>query len=290
MRYDLRALTRRSNPGIRRRSIVIRDIVPPATLASDLYAAAYKPVVELWDSRTDAIIAEYERALGQLSTDSASIPLAALITDSPADLQARLDAATSDLERLFILIDASLRDWTVRVERWQREKWRGAVLAATGVDLQTLIGPEDVRATLEQYLEWNTALVRDVSAQARQRISNAVFTGLTQRKPVREVAAEIRDAVGMARDRSMRIAADQLSKITSSLAEERRREAGISVWKWRWSHKKHGRAEHIARDGKLYADTAAGADEAKDINPPPEDRPGQLPFCGCRGQAVLMLD
>lgn len=277
MRYDLRALTRRANPGIRRHSIVIRDIAPPATLASDLYAGTYKPVVELWASRTDAIIAEYERTLSSLTTDS------------PADLQARLDAATSDLERLFILIDASLRDWAVRTEKWQREKWRGAVLAATGVDIQTLIGPEDVRATLEQYLEWNASLVRDVSAQARQRISNAVFTGLTQRKPVREVAVEIRDAVGMARDRSMRIAADQLSKITSSLADERRREAGISVWKWRWSHKKHGRQLHIARDGKLYADTAAGADEAKDINSPPEDRPGQLPFCGCRPQAVLAL-
>jgi uncharacterized protein with gpF-like domain len=281
VRYDLAALTRRANPGIRRREIVVRDIVPPATLASDLYAAAYKPVVELWASRTDAIIAEYERTLSSLTTDS------------PADLQARLDAATSDLERLFILIDASLRDWTVRVERWQREKWRGAVLAATGVDLQTLIGPEDVRATLEQYLEWNTSLVRDVSAQARQRISNAVFTGLTQRKPVREVAAEIRGAVGMARDRSMRIAADQLSKITSSLAEERRREAGISLWKWRWSHKKHGRAEHIARDGKFYADSEAGAGataNGEEVLPPPEDRPGQLPYCGCRGQAVLVLD
>lgn len=278
MRYDLRALTRRANPGIRRRSIVLRDIVPPATLASDLYAAAYKPVVELWASRADAIIAEYERSLSSLTTDS------------PADLQAQLDAATSDLERLFILLDAALRDWALRTEKWQRDKWRGAVLSATGVDLQTLIGPEDVRATLEQYLEWNTALVRDVSAQARQRISNAVFTGLTQRKPVREVAAEIREAVGMARDRSMRIAADQLSKITSSLADERRREAGISVWKWRWSHKKHGRPEHIARDGKLYADTEAGADEAQGINPPPGDRPGQLPFCGCRAQTVMMLD
>lgn len=278
MRYDLAALTRRANPGIRRREIVIRDIVPPATLASDLYAGTYKPVVEIWASRAEAIIAEYERTLSSLTTDS------------PTDLQARLDAAESDLERLFILIDASLRDWTVSVEKWQREKWRGAILAGTSVDIKTLIGPEDVRATLEQYLEWNTALVRDVSAQTRQRISNAVFTGLTQRKPVREVAAEIRDAVGMARDRSMRIAADQLSKITSSLADERRREAGIDVWKWRWSHKKHGRKIHAARDGKLYADSAAGADGVKDINPPPEDRPGQLPFCGCRGQAVLMLD
>jgi uncharacterized protein with gpF-like domain len=280
VKYNLAAMTRRTrNP--RRSNIIIRDIVPPATLATNLYLAAYKPVVQVWERATQGIVDEYARTLSQMTTDS------------PADLQARLDAATTELERLYIILDAALRDWAVHTELWYRGKWRGAILSATGVDLQTLLGPEDVRQTLDSIIAWNISLVRDVGEQARQRIGNAVFSGLNQRKPAREVAKEIREATGMARDRSQRIASDQLTKLTSALADERRREAGISLWKWRWSHKLHGRKEHIARDGNIYADDAAGAGvtvNGDEVLEPPEDRPGQLPFCGCRGQSVLVLD
>jgi len=266
VKYDLAAMLRRTrNP--RRKQIVFRDIVPPATLATDLYLAAYKPVVEAWSRAAERVIAEYERTLSTL------------VTDSPADLQAALDAAGSDMERLFILLDAALRDWGVHVERWQREKWRGAVLTATGVDINTLIGPEDVRQTLEQIIAWNASLVRDVSAQARTRIGNAVFAGLQNRTPAREVAKQIREAVAMSRRRSINIASDQLSKLTSALASERRREAGLDQWKWRHSGKLHPRETHLARNGKLYDDETA-----------PEDLPGRLPFCGCREQAVINLD
>lgn len=298
MKYDLAALTRRTrNP--RRSAIVIRDIVPPATFATDLYRAFYLPVVQVWERAAPAIVAEYERTLANLTIDAygrgetGSVTMDSSgvwirLTDSPDDLQARLDAAGSELERLFIMLDAALRDWGVRVERWQSEKWRGAVLSATGVDIGTLIGSEDMRETVGTYLRWNAALVRDISAQARQRISNAVFAGLQNRTPVRDVAKQIREATGMARGRSQRVAADQLSKITSALADERRREAGIDVWKWRHSGKLHPRETHLARNGKLYADTPVGAEG--EVREPPEDRPGQLPYCGCRAQAVLVLD
>lgn len=267
MRYSLATLTRRITPGMRRRAIVLRDIVPPATLATDLFRAVYAPIVQTWARHADTIIAEYERSLGQLTTDS------------PSDLQARLAAAETEMERLYILLDAAVQDWAVRSEKWQRGKWRGAVLSATGVDLQTLIGPEDVRATLDQIIAWNTSLIRDVSAQARQRIGNAVFSGLNERRPARDVAKEIREAVAMSRRRSVGIASDQLTKLTSALADERRREAGIDRWKWRSSHKRHFRPEHAARDGKVYSDGDA-----------PTDLPGRLPYCGCRSQAVLELD
>ncbi|RSV15813.1 hypothetical protein CA235_07415 [Sphingomonas sp. ABOLF] len=252
-------------------------------LATDLYQAAYKPVVALWARYAERIAAEYERSLS------------ALTTDAPVDIQALLDEAGSELERLFIILDAALRDWTLRVEAWQRGKWRGAVLSATAVDLQTVIGPEDVRETLESYLTWNTQLVRDVSAQTRQRISNAVFAGLQNRAPAREVAKEIREATGLARDRSLRIASDQLSKLSGALADERRREAGLDVWRWRWSHKKNGRAEHIARDGGLYTDNPALVGKSvggEVIRAAPErgDRPSQKPYCGCRAQSELIFE
>lgn len=266
MRYSLRELVRRTrNP--RRSSIVIRDIIPPATLATDLYRACYRPIIQAWERALPSISAEYERTLSQMTTDA------------PADIDAALNDVSEEVRRLVLSLTPSLRDWALRVERWQRGKWRGAILSATGVDLQTMIGPEDVRQTLEAAINWNVNLIKDVSDQARQRISNSVFSGLNERKPATEVAKEIREVVGMGRNRARRIASDQLTKVTSALASERRREAGIEAWRWRHSGKAHPRLDHQARSGKEYTDATA-----------PSDLPGRLPFCGCREQAVVKFD
>ena len=282
MRYDLTTLARRTrNP--RRKSITIRDIQPPAMLASDLYQAAYAPIVALWTRQAARIAAEYERSLSSLTTDS------------PVDLQALLEEGASEFSRLFALLTSSLQSWSVNVERWHRGKWRGAVLSASGVDIGTLIGPENARETLGQYVEWNTALIKDVSAQAQQRIGTAVFAGLTQRKPAREVAVEVREAVAMTRRRSIGIASDQLSKLTSALADERRREAGLDVWEWKHSGKKHPRVSHQHRNGHYYSEAKARVGTVVDgktveAEPDASDLPGRPPWCGCRSLSVLIFD
>lgn len=265
-RFNLAQMARRQR-NIRRSSIALRDIAPPATLATDLFRGSYLPVITAWTDALPRIEAAYARSLSEITQDS------------PADVRAEIDGAAAAIDRLVLLLSPGLRGWVLRVEQWQRGKWRGAVLSATGVDLQTMLGAGDMRAPIETAIEWNTALIRDVSAQAQQRISNAVFDGLRNRTPAREVAKSIREAADMGRARSVRIASDQLIKITSSLAEERRREAGIDTWRWRSSHKLHYRPEHAARDGKEYTDETT-----------PKDRPGQLPYCGCRGQAVITFD
>lgn len=265
-RFDLAQLARRQR-NIRRSSIELRDIVPPAVLATDLYRACYLPVVQAWTAALPRIAAEYERSLGEL------------VQDSPADVRAEIDGAAEQVNRLLLLLTPNLREWALRTETWYRGKWRGAVLSATGVDLGTMLGPEDVRASLETVIEWNTSLIRDVSDQARQRIGSTVFDGLGNRTPAREVAKGIREKVDMSKRRSIAIASDQLNKLTSSLAEERRREAGIDTWMWRHSRKAHPRTDHQARDGKEYTDATA-----------PKDMPSQLPYCGCRSQAVIRFD
>lgn len=274
MKFSLPAMVRRARPGLRRRRIVLRDIRPPAVLATDLYRACYLPVIEAWEQAAEPIMAEYTRSLAQLTTDSA------------LDLTAILDGIETGLQRIVLDLLPELRRWSLRLEGWQRGKWRGALLSATGVDVGTMLGPEDMRETLETAVARNVGLIKDVSAQARGRIADAVFRGLNQRLPARDVAAEIRQAVDMSRRRARNIAAHQLSDVSNRLADERRREAGISKWQWKHSGKLHYRPEHRARDGKVYADTAAGA-SPPDVLPPPEDRPGALPFCGCRSLSVL---
>lgn len=262
MRYDLTAMTRRAkNP--KRASIKIRDIRTPSTFAGDLYRAAYKPVVDMWAGAVEAIVAEYARTL-------------AMTQDSPADIEGKISQAERRFDLLTLTITPAIERWAIRLEAWTRGRWRSAVLSATSVDISTLIGPSDVRQTVEAAINWNVSLVKDVSAEARRRMSAIIFDGLRGNKPAREVAKELRGVVDLGRARSIRISSDQLSKLASTLADERRREAGLDTWIWLHSGKLNGRDDHIARNGKEYTDANA-----------PEDMPGQLPFCGCRSQAVL---
>ena len=277
MRFDLAAMSARRNR--RRRTVTLRDIAPPTTLATTLYREVYLPIIRHWQSALPAINDAYARALPDMVTD-----------ETPGDAQAAIDGAADGASRLYILLRGRLQLWADSVERWQRSRWRGAVLTATSVDLGEMIGASDVRQTVQAAVEWNAGLVRDVSDQIRQRIGNAVFTGLRNRTPARDVAREIRRATGLGRDRSLRIAADQLSKLSSALADERRRQAGLTLWKWRHSGKLHPRPEHVARDGRIYSDEPVPDGYQVDgatVHARPEDLPGELPYCGCRAQGVI---
>jgi hypothetical protein len=278
MRFSLAQLTRRQrNP--RRSAIVIRDIIPTAVQASDLYGI-YRPVIDRWASTIAPLMAEYERTL------------AAVTTDSAADLNNTLDATEGEIQRLLYLLTPRLRDFVLRQERWFRDRWVGAVLSATGVDLSTLIGVEDARETIEAAIARNISLVKDVSRQAQARMSESIFRGLTNRTPAREVAAELREAVAMGRRRSVNIASHQLSAITGSLADERRRQAGLSEWEWVHSRKARPRAAHVARNGNIYTDDPAKVGKTingKVVMALPPTRPSEEPFCGCRAKAILDL-
>lgn len=276
MRFDLSALARRAkNP--RRKSITLRDIAPPSMYATDLYRSSYVPVITLLNTYADRLNSEYARTLSSLQTDSAD------------DLTSILAELSDALSRLYLNLTPSLRDFTVRYERYFRGRWRGAVLAATSVDLQTLLGPEDVQQTLEEAINWNVALVQDVGEQGRGKMASAVFAGLRARSPAADVAKQIRDATGFARDRSQRIAADQLSKLHGSLAEERQRQAGITQVEWRHSLKRHPRAWHAERNGKLFdldTHTEVGGGETV----PKGDWASEPPYCGCRTLARLSFE
>lgn len=266
MRFNLARLLTRAK-AIRRKTITLRPIVIPATHATDLYQSVYAPVLAVWSEALADIEAAYTRTLAEMQTDA------------PADASAAISAAERRIAAAVVTLRLRLERWARRLEAAHRAKWRGAVLAATGIDLDTLIGPNDARLTIEAVIERNVALISSVSDQARARIADAVFRGFRERKAAADVAKELREAVDMGRARARRIAADQTVKLARSLDQERRREAGINTWEWIHSHKLHPRPEHVARNGKVYSD-----------DDPPADMPGELPFCGCTSRAVLDVD
>lgn len=279
MKFPLATYARRA--GLRRREVTFSPIITTKAQANDL-AAIYNRMLAPWYGARDRITEAYARELDRV-----------LQTDSIDDLSNLMDELGREVQRLVLTLTPALQDWAFRVETWHRGKWARTVLAGTGVNIETLIGPQDAQETIQAFMGRNVALVKDISAQAQGRISDAVFRGFQQRTPAREVGREIAEALGMARRRAVRVAADQAIKLSSALDAERQRQAGLTVWKWRHSGKLHPRQNHKARDGNLYADVpgdrgtlASGAV----VREPPEFAPGVEPYCGCVRVGVLVLE
>lgn len=275
MALNLPTLARQSGM---RRNITLRPTEPTQANATSL-AAIYAPAWRIWSENIDRIMAGYDPP-----------PLAdGLTRDSIDDIQSAIDAVADFFRtRLVTVITPALRDWSISVERWHRSKWVATVNAGTGIDLSTILTAQEVQEPLSAWLARNVALVRNVSEQAHGRIADAVFRGYQQRLPAREVAKEIREAVGLGRDRALRIASDQNTKLSAALDRERQAEAGIEWFRWRHSGKRHPREWHRERDQKVY-DLRTGKARDDDETIPADDRGGVPPFCGCREQAYIPL-
>lgn len=283
MLFNLPALARAK--GIRRKEITFRPVQPSAALATDL-AAIYAPAWQVWRDAKARIMASYD---AQPLTDG-------LTLDTAAQTGAEIQSAASEfLTRLVTVIGPGLQRWVTRAEKIHRDRWSSVVNAGAGIDLSMILTGGEVQETLSAFLERNAALVRNVSEQAQGRISDAVFRGYQNRTPARQVAKEIDDAIGLGRKRSLAIAADQNSKLSGALDDERMAEAGLDLWKYRHSGKAHPRSSHKARDGRIYTlrgnnqvnpdgSTMAGGDVIE-----PGDAPTQPPWCACRKQAYISL-
>lgn len=274
LRFNLAQISRARSRKRGRRTF--RAITPTSALAGDL-AAIYLPFVKAWADAIDPLTAEYERTLS------------ALTTDSPADLQAIIDGIEGGLLRLFVSLSPSLRSWALRVERWHRDKWVGAALTASGIDLSTMLTAGDVEQTVETVIARNIALVRNVSDQARARIADIVFRGVQQRQPAREMAKELRESVALSRRRALNIAADQAQKLSSELDTARMKQAGIEKFEYKHSGKLHPRSWHKRRDGRIY-DLSTWKQIGGDDVIAADDRPGVPPWCGCKKLSVIDFD
>ena len=123
----------------RKREITFRPITAPATLASDLYAEAYAPIVKAWSEAAERIVEQYGRSLATLD---------GLTVDSPAEVGAVLSATEDAVTRNLLSIRLRLKAWALRTERYHRRKWVATVKDATGVDIATMIGPKGAQTTV----------------------------------------------------------------------------------------------------------------------------------------------
>jgi SPP1 gp7 family putative phage head morphogenesis protein len=290
---SLRALAREQ--GVGHKIGTIPESQFPQGIEKDL-ARIYLLVVRAWSREVQArILPAYALAVARdklrrsYSYGDAQRQIARAFLDG-ADPIALLDdiregsdalgGADGILTRVVASLRVALGTWAVAAEEYHREQFREGVFNATTVNLGTTLGPWGVRETIEAVIDRNMSLIRNVSDEARQRIADIFFRNYQLRTPLRQVAKEISEAVGLSRARSLRIASDQTVKLAAALDEERQRQVGIDDWIWRHSGKVHYRPEHKARDGKRYKWSTARARLKGDL-------PGVLPFCGCKAQGVF---
>jgi hypothetical protein len=123
-----------------RRPITLANIAPTQAQAGDL-AALYLRIVAAWLVGIPRIVAEYERTI------------AAMTTDSPSDVQGSIDERRGRDQSPGAVLTPDLRRWALQVERVHRGKWVRSVLSATDIDLDTILTAADVdddRRSLDQ--------------------------------------------------------------------------------------------------------------------------------------------
>lgn len=259
-----------------RRSRPLPNIVPTKAQRDQL-RGIYLQVVAAWvNGATVRLLPEYR----------------ATVQDSIPEYESKEAALAHEVEVLvanLTVTGGALDVWASGVERWHRNRVISGALSAARVDLSTMLSPFDVRQTVQEAIAWNTSLIRNVADDMRQRIANVFFAGFRAGTPPRTIGREIAEVAGIGRRRANNIAADQTTKLSAALDRARQAEMGLEEWVWRSSHKINYREEHLARDGKHYANSAAEAQRIG-VRPPPSDLPGELINCGCTRQAWLRLD
>jgi len=268
MPYDLAAMAQRK--GIRRAQVKLRPIKPRPGIAADL-AAIYAVLPQMWWEAIDRIMAQYAPVKP--------------ITDSPEDLARTIELVYLETMAAGAKIMSRLRVWSRKAEKIFREQWREGVLAATSIDVGTMLGEAAVAEPIEAVVARNANLITAISADTKAKVSDIVFRGVQARTPTREVERQLREQVGFSKDRAWRVAGDQTTKLYSALDQARQEEAGIDHFVWVHSRKAHPRPEHVVRNQILYKWRKTAPDPGRD---PPGDMPGYLPFCGCTAQAVLL--
>jgi len=272
MKIDLAAQARAA--GVRRKTIEMREIVPTKAQETDL-ARLYIAIMRVWAVGVrNRILPAYRRSLEQQRANDA------LTQDRAGDVEVEIGAVEGEAVRSIFTFRGLFQAWADAFQRWHMRKIVDMLRYSTNIDLTTQLHAGDVAETIEDVLARNVALVRNVSDQARGRIADAVFRGLQNRTPARDIAKEINEALGLGRDRSLRIASDQLQKLSAALDQERQEQLGATSFIWVHSGKRHPRIEHLERNGKEF-------DWKSEVGR--NDPPGRAINCGCKARMVLKL-
>lgn len=266
MAYNLPRLIR--GAGIRRKVIVLRPQYVPLYEEASLAAICLAPV-KVWEAGQSDLAAAYQGAISQMTRDSAE-----------GDMSVAILTLDQRAQQAVVSVVPALEAWLAEFYTRHMRRFIANVKSATGVDPFPFI---DINAAAEDIAIFQarmTSLISNIADQARKEVGEAIWQGIIDRKPYREVGKAIKERLGIARGRANFIASDQANKLNALLTEIRQEEAGITKFKWETAKDTRVRPEHAALQGKVY--------EWK--KPPSVGLPGTPIRCRCTGAAYIDMD
>ncbi len=157
------------------------------------------------------------------------------------------------------------------------------VKSQIGIELAT-VADRKLRPRIAQFTSENIALIKTVPQTYFAQVEQRVLAGIAAGSRHEEIAEQIEERLGVARDRAKLIARDQVLKFNGELNEVRQQDLGITSYIWRTSDDSRVRDHHEERDGETY-EWANGPGDASD--PGDGEHPGQGINCRCWADPLL---
>lgn len=147
----------------------------------------------------------------------------------------------------------------------------GQVAKELGLSVQPLKGAAKLQAARDRFMAENTALIKNIPEDIRERIEQKVRKGVESGKRWETIAKDLQAEQGIGERRARLIARDQVNKYNGALTEARMTKLGITHYRWQGAMDQRERPTHVALQGLVFAWD----------KPPPEGHPGHPIQCRC---------
>jgi SPP1 gp7 family putative phage head morphogenesis protein len=135
----------------------------------------------------------------------------------------------------------------------------------------------EARAMYERFARENVELIRSLDERYFDDVARFVTEAVRKGTSTRELAATLRDRLGVSENRARVVARDQVAKLNGRITQHRQERLGIRKYRWSTSKDERVRKRHVALEGKVFSWDA----------PPSEGHPGTPVLCRCTAIPVL---
>lgn len=108
-------------------------------------------------------------------------------------------------------------------------------------------------AKRESFIARNISSIQSIPEQYHRQLQTILVTGIESGISTTKISENIRNLYGVTRRRATLIAVDQIGKYFGELTKVRSEYMGVKKFRWRTSRDERVRAEHRAREGKIYS-------------------------------------
>lgn len=169
----------------------------------------------------------------------------------------------------------------------EADRFRGSRLTPSTIkhDEQLNFGKQTI--SFFDFVLLSVTCIDGLGAEHRLNVAQIILEGSKNRSPTRAVAKQVQQLHPVDRQTAIEIVSLQLSRIAAFLARERSLNAGITLFKWRWSGALDENPAHQAREGLVLSWSNPTIDGVQlEIF----DLPGMGGDCRCIAQSVLDFD